>query len=313
MTDTDKLAELQNNIEKVIIGKSDEVRLSLVALLARGHLLIEDIPGVGKTTLAQSLAKSMDCSFQRIQFTSDLLPSDILGVSVYDPRLQEFKFMAGPIFNSIILADEINRTTPRTQSALLEAMNERQATVEGSTYKLPEPFLVMATQNPMEHYGTYPLPDSQLDRFLISLKIGYPDRDKEFDILKTRSYHSRADELKPVVSAKEVVALQASADAVKIEDSLLGYILAVSEATRRHERLRLGISPRGSLALKQAAKALALIQGRNYVIPDDIKKLGVPVLAHRIIIRREDFDPERRIDIATEIIEEILDEASVPV
>ncbi len=309
----DKLNILKANVEKVIIGKPDAVRLSMVALLARGHLLIEDIPGVGKTTLAQSLARSMDCSFQRIQFTSDLLPSDILGVSVYDPHLQEFKFMPGPIFNSVVLADEINRTTPRTQSALLEAMNERQATVEGKTYKLPEPFIVMATQNPMEHYGTYPLPDSQLDRFLMSLSIGYPGRDKEIEILKTRSYHSRPEELKPVLSGSEVVDLQEKAESVKIEDSLLGYILKVADATREHPRLRLGVSPRGALALKQAAKALALIEARDYVIPDDIKCLAGPVLAHRIIIRREDFDPERRIEMAGQIIQEILDEVPVPV
>jgi MoxR-like ATPase len=309
---TEKLNLIQANVEKVIIGKPEVVRLCLVSLLSRGHLLIEDIPGVGKTTLAQSLARSIDCSFQRIQFTSDLLPSDIIGVSVYDQNLREFKFMPGPIFNSIILADEINRTTPRTQSALLEAMNERQVTVEGNTYSLPEPFMVMATQNPMEHHGTYPLPDSQLDRFLMSLNIGYPGRDKELEILKVRTYHSNPDDLSAVVSADEVKALQKRTEELRIEESLLGYVLRIAQATRNHDRLRLGVSPRGALALKQAAKARAMIDGRDYVIPDDIKELAVPVLAHRIIVRMEEFDPEKRIEIASGIIQDVMDEVQVP-
>ncbi len=312
MNVTDKLQALQDNIEKVIIGKSDVVRQTIITLLARGHLLIEDIPGVGKTTLAQSLALSIDLGFQRIQFTSDLLPSDILGVSVFNQRAEKFDFMPGPIFHSILLADEINRTTPRTQSALLEAMNEKQVTVEGKTYKLPEPFMVLATQNPVEHYGTYPLPDSQLDRFLMSLDIGYPDREKEVEILTRKSYGTGQNDLGQVISGPEIIELQDLAERVKIEQSLIDYIVRIVNSTRQSPRLRMGVSTRGALAFKQAAKARAMIEGRDYVIPDDIKQLARPVLAHRIILGPEDYDTVARIEIAGQIIEDILDQIRVP-
>ena len=308
----DKLARLQANIEQVIIGKTDAVRLTLTALLARGHLLIEDIPGVGKTTLARALARSLDCPFQRIQFTSDLLPSDILGTAVFLQNRSEFEFRPGPVFTSILLADEINRTSPRTQSALLEAMNERQVTVEGRTYPLPQPFLVLATQNPLEHHGTFPLPDSQLDRFLISLKLGYPEREQELEILRRRSFLPSLDHLQPVLSAAEVLALQDLADQVKVDPSLLEYTLAITEATRKHPRLHLGVSPRGALALKQAARAHALLCGRDYCLPDDFKRLVLPVFSHRVLPGPQDDDPERRRDSIAHLLEDILDTIPIP-
>jgi MoxR-like ATPase len=308
----EKLARLQANLEQVIIGKPEAIRLTLTALLARGHLLIEDIPGVGKTTLARALARSLACPFQRIQFTSDLLPSDILGTAVFIQSRGEFEFRPGPVFTSILLADEINRTTPRTQSALLEAMNERQVTIEGRTYPLPRPFLVIATQNPLEHHGTFPLPDSQLDRFLISIQLGYPDRDHELEILRLRSFVPSLDHIQPVLSAEEVLAWQDQVDRVKVEASLLEYAQALSQATRGHPRLRLGVSPRGALALKQAAKAHALLAGRDYTIPDDFKRLALPVFAHRLLLGPQDDDPERRRALASEILEDILDTIPVP-
>lgn len=308
----EKLARLQANLEEAIIGKSEAIGLTLTALLARGHLLIEDIPGVGKTTLARALARSLACPFQRIQFTSDLLPSDILGTAVFIQTRGEFEFRPGPVFTSILLADEINRTTPRTQSALLEAMNERQVTIEGRTYPLPRPFLVIATQNPLEHHGTFPLPDSQLDRFLISLELGYPDRDHELEILRHRSYMPSLDHIQPVLSAEEVLALQDQVDRVKVEASLLEYAQALTQATRGHPRLRLGVSPRGALALKQAAKASALLAGRDFCIPDDFKRLMLPVFAHRLLLGPQDDDPERRRALASQILEDILDTIPVP-
>jgi len=307
-----KLARLQANVEQVIIGKTDAVRLTLTALLAQGHLLIEDIPGVGKTTLARALARSLDCPFQRIQFTSDLLPSDILGTAVFLQSRAEFEFRPGPVFTSILLADEINRTTPRTQSALLEAMNERQVTIEGRTYPLPRPFLVVATQNPLEHHGTFPLPDSQLDRFLISLQLGYPEREQELEILRRRSFLPSLDSLQPVLAAAEVVAYQELADQVRVDSSLLEYALALSQATRRHPRLHLGVSPRGALALKQAAKAHALLCGRDYCIPDDFKRLVLPVFSHRLLPGPQDDDPERRRMNVSQILEDILDTVPIP-
>ena len=313
MTETAaQLARLQANIERVIIGKTEAVRLTLTALLAQGHLLIEDIPGVGKTTLARALARSLDCPFQRIQFTSDLLPSDILGTAVFMQNRAEFEFRPGPIFTSVLLADEINRTTPRTQSALLEAMNERQVTVEGRTYPLPRPFLVIATQNPLEHHGTFPLPDSQLDRFLISLRLGYPQHEKELEILRSRSFLPSLDNLQPVLSAAEILALQELADQVRVDPSLLEYALAVCEATRKHPRLHLGISPRGALALKQAAKAQALLAGRDYCLPDDFKGLVLPVFSHRLLPGPQDDDPERRRMNVSQILEDLLDTIPVP-
>jgi len=307
-----KLGRLQANLEQVIIGKTEAIRLTLTALLAQGHLLIEDIPGVGKTTLARALARSLDCPFQRIQFTSDLLPSDILGTAVFLQSRSEFEFRPGPVFTSILLADEINRTTPRTQSALLEAMNERQVTIEGRTYPLPQPFLVVATQNPLEHHGTFPLPDSQLDRFLISLQLGYPEREQELEILRRRSFLPSLDHLQPVLTAAEIVAYQELADQVRVDASLLEYTLALSEATRRHPRLHLGVSPRGALALKQAAKAHALLCDRDYCIPDDFKRLALPVFSHRLLPGPQDDDPERRRMNVSQILEDILDTVPIP-
>jgi MoxR-like ATPase len=301
----------QASIEQALVGKSDVVRLAIVALLARGHLLIEDVPGVGKTTLAQAMAKSLGLSFQRIQFTSDLLPSDILGVSIFNPKETEFEFKPGPIFANIILADEINRTTPKTQSSLLEAMNEAQVSLDHHTYRLPRPFMVLATQNPLEYQGTHPLPESQMDRFLLRIRIGYPDEAHEREILRGAG-SAALDRLEPVLSGEAVLELQAQVEKVKVEESLLGYVMAIVQATRTHSGLALGASPRGSLALVRAAQALALCERRQYCIPDDIKELAVPALAHRVILRGR-WDPAGgRTDDPEEVIREILQEIPVP-
>src|SRR4051812_17933419 len=272
-----KLEQLQKTIESVIRGKSDVVELALVTLIADGHLLIEDVPGVGKTTLAQAMARSFDCSFQRIQFTSDMLPSDILGLEVFNQQQSTFEFKPGPIFANVILADEINRTTPKTQSALLEAMAEGHVTVEQETYKLPSPFIVLATQNPIEHHGTYPLPESQLDRFMLRLRIGYPSPADEALILRDREYADPLDELKPVMNAHDVSELQRTVTTVAVDDALVQYLMRIVAATRDSEMLDLGVSPRGTLSLFRAAQALALTEERTFCIPDDIKRLVVPV------------------------------------
>ncbi|MEK6529996.1 MAG: MoxR family ATPase, partial [candidate division NC10 bacterium] len=269
---------------RALVGKPEVVRLAVLGLLARGHLLIEDVPGVGKTTLAHALAKSLGVSFQRIQFTSDLLPSDILGVSIYDGKTGEFVFKPGPLFSNIVLADEINRTTPKTQSSLLEAMNEHQVSLDHHTYRLPRPFMVLATQNPLEYQGTHPLPESQLDRFLLKIRIGYPDRNDEKEILKGAGA-AALEQIEPVLSAKEVTDLQATTEKVRVEESLLDYVMAIVGATRRSPLLTLGVSPRGALALLRASQAHALVDGREYVVPDDIKRLAVPALAHRVLVR----------------------------
>jgi MoxR-like ATPase len=306
----DSIQRLQANVEQALVGKPEVVRQAIVALLARGHLLIEDVPGVGKTTLAQALAKSLGLSFQRIQFTSDLLPSDILGVSIFDPRKAEFEFKPGPIFANIILADEINRTTPKTQSSLLEAMNETQVSLDHHTYRLPRPFMVLATQNPLEYQGTHPLPESQMDRFLLRIRIGYPDETHERHILRGAGL-AILDRLEPVLSGEAVLDLQARVETVMVEESLLTYVMAIVQATRTHSGLALGVSPRGSLALTRAAQALALTDGRLYCIPDDIKQSAVPALAHRVILRThwngagDSDDPEM-------VIREILQEIPVP-
>ena len=305
------IRQLEESVERVLVGKPDVVRLAIVALLARGHLLIEDVPGVGKTTLAQALARSLGLAFQRIQFTSDLLPSDILGVSVFDPRKTEFEFRPGPIFANIILADEINRTTPKTQSSLLEAMNEGQVSLDHHTHRLPLPFMVLATQNPLEYQGTHPLPESQMDRFLLRIRVGYPDEAHERLILRGAGA-ATLERLRPVLDADAVLALQAQAEAVKVEESLLGYVMAIVQATRTHGALALGVSPRGSLALVQAARALALTEGRAYCLPDDIKQLAVPALAHRVILRtRWEGAGGQSVD-AERVIREILQEVPVP-
>ncbi len=307
-----RVGRLQAAIETVVRGKSESVKLALVCLLAEGHLLIEDVPGVGKTTLAHSLARVFDCSFRRIQFTSDLLPSDILGVSVFNQSEQAFEFRKGPIFANVVLADEINRTTPKTQSALLEAMSEGRISVDNRTYSLPRPFMVVATQNPIEHHGTYPLPESQLDRFLLRIKMGYPESLAEKEILRRRNHMSAIERLQPVLGAEDILDAQAAAGSVRVEESLLDYIMAIVEATRRSEFLLVGVSPRGSLSLHRAALALAYYEGRNYCIPDDIKRLVLPVLAHRVIVNARYSSALKRSEEAESILAEILRNVEIP-
>jgi MoxR-like ATPase len=307
-----RLEQLQSTIESVIRGKSDIVELSLVSLLAGGHLLIEDVPGVGKTTLAQALARSFDCSFQRIQFTSDLLPSDIVGLEVFNQKQSTFEFKPGPIFANVVLADEINRTTPKTQSALLEAMAEGHVTVEQETYQLPRPFLVLATQNPIEHHGTYPLPESQLDRFMMRLRMGYPEMEDEKIILRQQSLNSAVDHITPVMHSEDVLALQHEVRDVAVDESLVDYLIRIVRATREAEILDLGVSPRGSLSLYHASQALAFIEGRDFAIPDDIKRLVVPIFAHRIVVNSRYSTGLRRSDEAEAALQEILKTVSVP-
>ena len=282
---TEKLTDLRRNVQSVLLGKEKAVREVLVALLARGHVLLEDVPGVGKTILTRALARSIDCTFSRIQLTPDLLPSDILGVSVFDSARGEFVFKCGPIFANIVLADEINRTTPRTQSALLEAMNESQVTTDGKTHPLGPPFMVMATQNPSDFEGTYFLPENQLDRFMVRVRIGYPDKQTEREILLTQPSRTRLAELQPVMSAGELIAIQDRVLEVRMDDAIVDYIVNIAEATRRSDELTVGLSPRGSLALMQAARAAAILDGREYVVPDDVKELAVSVCAHRLVTR----------------------------
>jgi MoxR-like ATPase len=278
-----RIDRLEANLSRALVGKADVVRLAVVGLLARGHLLIEDVPGVGKTTLAAALARSIGAGFQRIQFTSDMLPSDLLGVAVYEPDKHEFIFKPGPIFTNIVLADEINRTTPKTQSSLLEAMNEAQVSLDHTTYSLPRPFMVLATQNPREHAGTFPLPESQLDRFLLRIRIGYPSEADERTILRGAGTPT-AEPLETVLDAADVVELQEAAERVRADDSVVDYVLAIVTATRGSRLLSLGVSPRGSLALLRAARAHALADGRDYLVPDDVKRLAVPALAHRVLL-----------------------------
>ncbi len=275
---------LLENVERVIIGKSHETRLALVTLLCRGHLLIEDVPGVGKTMLARSIAVSSGSDFKRIQFTPDLLPTDITGVSIYNQKTGEFEFRAGPIISQIVLADEINRATPKTQSALLEAMDEHQVTVEGITHLIPRPFLVMATQNPIEYEGTFPLPEAQLDRFLLMITLGYPSTEEELAIVEGQEMNHPIDSLQAVTTDKEIIDLQEAVKNVYVDDLIKRYIVTITEATRDHPDVALGSSPRGSLGQFRAAQALALIRGREFVLPDDVKELAVSMLSHRIIV-----------------------------
>jgi MoxR-like ATPase len=307
-----RLAELQRSIARVVKGKEDVIQLALTTLLARGHLLIEDVPGVGKTTLAQALARSFNCSFQRIQFTSDLLPSDVIGVSVYNPSAQEFEFKPGPIFANIIVADEINRTTPKTQSALLEAMNEAQITVDNHTHPLPQPFMVLATQNPIEHHGTYPLPESQLDRFLMRIRMGYPARASEKEIIRNHSAAGHAEQIASVMDAADVAAMQEATSQVKVEESLLDYALEIVERTRTTEQLSLGVSPRGTVMLHRAAQARAILNGRDYCLPDDFKRLIVPVFAHRVVVSSRYVSTQKKSEQAEAILREILETTRVP-
>lgn len=308
-----RLAELQRSIARVVKGKEDVIQLALTALFARGHLLIEDVPGVGKTTLAQALARSFHCSFQRIQFTSDLLPSDVIGVSVFNPAAQEFEFKPGPIFANIIVADEINRTTPKTQSALLEAMNESQITVDNHTHTLPRPFLVLATQNPIEHHGTYPLPESQLDRFLMRIRMGYPARESEKEILRNNAGHSPADAMPALLEIPDVLTMQETVAKVKVDESLLDYALEIVDRTRQTEQLSLGVSPRGAVMLHRAAQARAFLEGRDYCLPDDFKRLILPVFAHRVVVSSRYVSTQKKSEQAEAILREILETVRVPV
>jgi MoxR-like ATPase len=308
----ERISLLQDEIERVIRGKPEAVRLAIVTLLAGGHLLVEDVPGVGKTTLAHALARALDCSFQRIQFTSDLLPSDVTGISVYDQNTSMFEWKAGPIFANVILADEINRTTPKTQSALLEAMAERHVTVEGFTHSLPQPFIVMATQNPIEHHGTYPLPESQLDRFMLRLRIGYPGTDDEKQMLRDREHGEPLDDTQPVMSAEEILQLQKAVTEISVDDAIVDYLMRIVTATRSSEMLDLGVSPRGTLSLFRAAQALALSEEREYCIPDDIKRLVVPVFAHRLTVSSRYSSAMRRSEEAEAVLQEIMKTISVP-
>jgi MoxR-like ATPase len=301
---------LQDNIATVLLGKPEPIRLALVALLGGGHVLIEDAPGVGKTSLAKAVAKSLDCEFTRLQFTPDMLPSDILGSSIFLANMGEFEFRPGPIFTNVLLADEINRTTPRTQSALLEAMSEGQVSIEGRTHTLHQPFFVVATQNPFEFEGTYPLPENQLDRFMLCTGIGYPERATELKVLASHRDGEAIDTLRPAMTGDELKTLQVRVREVRVDDAINEYILDVIHATRGHDQLTLGVSTRGAITLYRAVQALALIEGRDYAVPDDVKSLAVPVLAHRVVCGGVMRENER--DRARQIIRQILDETPVP-
>ena len=297
------------NVEKVIVGKAESVAFSLIAVVCRGHVLIEDVPGVGKTVLTKAIARSIGCTFKRIQFTPDLLPSDVTGVSIYNQKTGNFEFRPGPILAQIVLADEVNRATPKTQSALLEAMEEGQITVDGVSYKLPDPFMVMATQNPIEYEGTFPLPEAQLDRFMMNIKIGYPKPADEVNILDSQQHHHPLEDLTQIMSADELVLIQKQIRTIHVDHSIREYIVAIANATRHHPNTYLGVSPRGSLALVRASQALAAMRGRGYVVPDDIKLLVKPTLAHRIIVT-----PAARVRSMTSasILDEILQVVPVP-
>jgi MoxR-like ATPase len=307
-----QIAQLQRSVATVVKGKEEAIHLSLITLVARGHLLIEDVPGVGKTTLAHALALSFRCSFQRIQFTSDMLPSDVVGVSIFNPTRHEFEFKPGPIFANVVLADEINRTTPKTQSSLLEAMNESQVSMDNFTHPLPQPFLVLATQNPIEHHGTYPLPEAQLDRFLMRIRMGYPARESEKIIIRNAAGHSPMDDIQPVMDASDVLAMQEASSQVRVDDSLLDYALEIVERTRQCDLLNLGVSPRGSGMLLRAAQASAYIDGRDYCLPDDFKKLVLPVFAHRVVVSSRYVSTQRKSAQSESILSEIVDSIRVP-
>jgi MoxR-like ATPase len=298
-----------NNVEKVIVGKAEPVAFSLIAVICKGHILIEDVPGVGKTVLTKAIARSIGCTFKRIQFTPDLLPSDVTGVSIYNQKTGNFEFRPGPIMSQIVLADEINRATPKTQSALLEAMEEAQLTIDGATYKLPDPFMVMATQNPIEYEGTFPLPEAQLDRFMMNITLGYPRAQDEMNILDSHQFHHPLDDLEQIMRAEELVQIQHQVRSIHVDPSIREYIVSLAGATRSHNNIYLGSSPRGSLALFRASQALAAIRGRGYVIPDDVKLLAKATLAHRIIVT-----PAARVRGITSgaILEEILQTVPVP-
>jgi len=308
-----RTAQLEAALRTVIRGSDEVVRLALVALFARGHLLIEGVPGVGKTTMAHALARALDCSFRRVQFTSDLLPSDVLGISIYSPLEQKFEFRPGPVFTNVLLADEINRTTPKTQSALLEAMSEGQVTVEGQSYRLPDPFLVIATQNHVEHHGTYPLPESQMDRFIVRAKMGYPEGDSERQILRSEAGAARLDNIQAVLTANDVISIQDEVTQIRVDDSLVEYTLAIVRKTRDSEHLSLGASPRGSLMLYRAAQAMAYLDGREFATPGDFKTLAVPVFAHRVVVNARYASTLKKSEQAEQVLREIVDSVPVPV
>ncbi len=307
-----KIRALQDSVERVIKGKSEAVELALVTLLARGHLLIEDVPGTGKTTLAHALARSFDCTFQRIQFTSDLLPSDLTGVSIFNQVEQQFEFRKGPLFANVVLADEVNRTTPKTQSALLEAMSEGRITVDSHTYSLPQPFMVIATQNPVEYHGTYPLPESQLDRFLMRIPMGYPNQSFEEEILRSQITYHTAELLEPILTTQEIVQGQQEVEQVTVQQVLLKYLMALVAATRESEFLALGVSTRGAMALYRASQAIAFLRGRDYVTPDDVKGLAVPIFAHRVLVSPKYSSPLEKSQEVRGIIEDLAGQVQVP-
>ena len=308
-----RAAQLETTLRNVIRGNDEVVRLAVVCILARGHLLIEGVPGVGKTTLGHSMARALDCNFQRVQFTSDMLPSDVLGISIYSPIEQKFEFKPGPIFTNVLLADEINRTTPKTQSALLEAMNEGQVTVDTQCHTLPQPFLVIATQNPIEHHGTYPLPESQLDRFLMRVRMGYPEGDAERAILRSQAGAAQLENVRPVLTAEDVVNMQNEVGQIRVDDSLVNYTLEIVRRTRQSEYLSLGVSPRGALMLYHAAQARAYVEGRTYCTPDDIKPLVVPVFAHRVVVNALYSAGMKKSEQSESILREIVEAVPVPV
>lgn len=303
-------SEIVDNVEKVIIGKRHVIETAVIALLCRGHLLIEDVPGVGKTSLASAIARSINCSFKRIQFTPDVLPSDITGYFMFNRKTGDFEYRPGAIMSNMILADEINRTTPKTQASLLEVMEEGQVTVDGTTYKVPQPFMVLATQNPIEYTGTFPLPEAQIDRFFMKISIGYPSPSQESSILNRYMTNNPFETLSPVAEAKDIIEIQEHIKTIHVDQSINDYIIEITGATRAHQEVRLGSSPRGSLALLSASQAHAFYSGRDFVIPDDVKKMAVPVLAHRLILKQEArikrISPE-------DVIQSVIAKANVPV
>jgi MoxR-like ATPase len=304
---------MERAVCKIIRGKDDVVRLALVCLFARGHLLIEGVPGVGKTTLGQAIARALDCGFQRVQFTSDMLPSDVLGITIYSAAEQQFEFKRGPVFTNILLADEINRTTPKTQSALLEAMNEGQVTMDVHSYALPQPFLVIATQNPVEHHGTYPLPESQLDRFLMRVRMGYPDSDAEREILRSQAGTAQLEQLEALLTGGDILEMQQAVTRVHVDDSLVSYTLEIVRKTRESEFLSLGVSPRGSQMLYRAAQAMAFLSDRNFCTPEDFKPLVVPVFAHRVVLNAMSPSTLKKSDQAEQVLRDIVESVPVPV
>src|SRR5437667_685721 len=308
-----RAVQLEASLQKVIRGKDDVLRLALISIFARGHLLIEGVPGVGKTTLGQALARAIDCSFQRVQFTSDMLPSDVLGISIYSAIEQRFEFKRGPVFANVVLADEINRTTPKTQSALLEAMNEGQVTVDSHSFPLPQPFLVIATQNPVEHHGTYPLPESQMDRFLMRVRMGYPDGEAEREILRSQGGAAQLANLEPVPTGADVLEMQQAVTQVRVDDSLVSYVLAIVRETRDSEQFSLGVSPRGSQMLYRAGQAMAFLDGRKFCVPEDFKPLVMAVFAHRVALNGPYSSTHNKSQPAEQLRQEIVDCVPVPI